>query len=120
MKLLLDEMWSPVIAQQPRRRGYDVVAVVERDDLRMRSISDDALLEVSQSESRIIVTDNSDDFCRIAAEARSSGHGHIGLIVTNDRRFSRHHPRIIGNMVNALSALLDEDPDLTNREYWLY
>jgi predicted nuclease of predicted toxin-antitoxin system len=118
VKLLLDEMWSPVIAQQLRRRGYDVIAVVEREDL--RSVHDDALFEISQRELRIIVTDNSDDFCRIAAAARVSGRSHIGLVVTNDRRFSRHHPRIIGNMVTALSALLDEDPDLTNVEHWLY
>lgn len=118
MKLLLDEMWLPVIAAQLRRRGYDVVAVVERAEL--RSALDDVLFEVSQRESRIIVTDNGDDFCRIAADARGSGRGHIGLILTNDRRFSRHHPRIIGNMVTALSALLEDDPDLTNQEHWLY
>jgi hypothetical protein len=111
-------MWSPVIAQQLRRRGYDVVAVVERDDL--RSAQDKALFAISQQQSRVIVTDNTDDFCSIAADALSRGRDHIGLILTTDRRFSRHHPRIIGNMVTALSELLDEDPDLTNTEYWLY
>jgi predicted nuclease of predicted toxin-antitoxin system len=118
VKLLLDEMWSPVIAEQLRHRGFDVVAVVERDDLRTKH--DDFLFDFSQSESRIIVTDNTDDYCAIAADARDSGRDFIGMILTTDRRFSRHHPRIIGNMVTALSALLDEDPDLTNREYWLY
>ena len=111
-------MWSPVIAQQLRRRGYDVVAVVERDDLRTKH--DEFLFEVSQSESRIIVTDNTDDFCAIAADARDSGRDFFGMILTTDQRFSRHHPRIIGNMVTALSALLDEAPDLTNVEHWLY
>ncbi len=76
MKLLLDEMWSPVIAVQLRRRGYDVVAVVERNDL--RCALDGVLCEVAQRESRII-----------------------------------------GNMVTALSVLLDDDPDLANQEHWL-
>ena len=118
MKLLLDEMWSHVIAEQLRRRGHDVVAVVERDDL--RGAPDDVLFQVARRESRVIVTDNSDDFCPIAADERDSGRNYVGLIITTDRRVSRHHPRIIGNMVTALSALLDEDPDLTNWEYWLY
>lgn len=34
LKLLLDAMWSPDIAEQLRRRGYDVIAVVEHQELR--------------------------------------------------------------------------------------
>jgi predicted nuclease of predicted toxin-antitoxin system len=50
VKILLDEMWSPEIARQLRSRGFDVVAVVERSDL--RSASDDDVLAVARLEER--------------------------------------------------------------------
>ena len=118
MKLLLDEMWSPVIVEQLRLRGHDVVAVVERPDL--RRLPDAELFTIAQRESRVIITENSDDFCPIANEERLRGGTFCGLVLTHDRQFSRHDPRIIGRMVTALDRLLTDDPDLTNREHWLY
>jgi uncharacterized protein with PIN domain len=116
VKILLDEMWSPEIARQLRSRGFDVVAVVERSDL--RSASDDDVLAVARLEQRVLLTDNVRDFRRIVA-AFADENSHAGLILTDRRRFNRHDPRVIGPIVTALSVLLDEDPDLTNREYWL-
>ena len=117
MKILLDEMWSPEIAHQLRLRGFDVVAVVERTQL--RSMSDDAVFALALREQRAFMTDNARDL-RLIAAAYNDDNPHAGLIFTDGHRFNRHDPRVIGQVVTALSALLDEDPDLTNREYWLY
>lgn len=117
MKLLLDEMWTHVIAEQLRRRGHDVVAVVERDDLAGKS--DDVIFRTAQQELRVLVTDNEDDFCPIVADELSRGRTHVGIILTTNRRYSRHSPAIIGRMVNALIKLLEEDADFANRQHWL-
>ncbi|MEX2314934.1 MAG: DUF5615 family PIN-like protein [Thermomicrobiales bacterium] len=117
MKLLLDEMWTHVIAEQLRRRGHDVVAVVERGDLAGKP--DDAIFMAAQREHRVFVTDNEDDFCPIVAAELSRGHTHVGIILTTNRRYSRHNPAIVGRMVTALITLLEEDEDFSNRQHWL-
>lgn len=82
MKLLLDEMWPAVIAEQLRQRGYDVVAVVERKDL--RTLSDAELFVVAQTEERAIVTENVPDFRAIASAEILAGRGHVGLVLTTN------------------------------------
>jgi hypothetical protein len=117
LKLLLDEMWSPDIAQQLRRRGHDVVAVVEVPTF--RGLHDLPLLIAARDEQRVVVTDNVGDFRRFASEEIEEGRSHAGLILTSNRRLSRHDRRTIGRMVLALAALLSSDADLTNMEHWL-
>jgi len=117
VKLLLDEMWTQVIAEQLRQRGHDVVAVVEREDLAGKSDRD--ILIAAQREQRVLVTDNEDDFCPIVAAELSRGHSHVGVIYTTRRRSSRHDAAIIGKMVTGLVKLLEADVDFSNQEHWL-
>ena len=117
MRLLLDEMWSPEIAIQLRRRGYDVIAIGELPDLRGKL--DPVIFAWAQAEGRAIVTDNTGDYRSEAAKEFQQGRSHSGLIFTNDRHSPRGNRRIVGSMVNALEALLSRGPDLTGQEYWL-
>ena len=48
MKLLVDQMWPAVLAEQLRRRGHDVIAVLEREDL--LHTEDDAVFEAARRE----------------------------------------------------------------------
>lgn len=119
MKLLLDEMWSPEIAVQLRRRGYDVDTVQEREELIGQA--DAVLFAAAQVEARAIVTENVADFRQLATEVLQRGDWHCGLLFTTNHRFPRHDPRTLGRMVVALDALLS-DPKMetaTNFEYWL-
>ncbi len=113
MKLLLDEMISPAVAQQLRRRGHDVEAVAERTDLRTQP--DDLLFAVAQAEQRTIVTENIDDF-RVLAAANVA---HAGLILCPFGAFPHSGSRRIGQYVTALDALLTAETDMTGREHWL-
>ena len=54
--LLLDEMFSPVIAQQLCERGHDVLAVAA--DPRLGALSDADLYEWTRSHGRRLVTEN--------------------------------------------------------------
>ena len=113
MKILLDEMWVPAIAQQFRLRGFDVIAVVERTEL--RSLSDEALFAMAQREQRAFMTDNARDLRLIAASYHDASHA--GLILT-DKTANQPARSSIGPIVTALSRLIEDDPDLTNREHW--
>jgi predicted nuclease of predicted toxin-antitoxin system len=117
LKLLLDEMWSGVIAEQLRNRGHDVVAVVERQDL-VRQL-DPVILLTALREERAIVTENGPDFRELVEQGFDRGQSHFGLICTNAKTLYSGDSRTIGRLVTALDALLTTNPDFTNREHWL-
>jgi predicted nuclease of predicted toxin-antitoxin system len=117
VKLLLDEMLPDAVAEQLRARGYDVIAVTERTDLRGRS--DSTLLNTAQLESRAVVTENIDDFRTLAGAMITSGAHHTGLVLTSSRAFPRGNPRTIGRLVTALERLLETPPEGDSWERWL-
>ena len=117
MKLLLDEMWSPAIADQLRRRDHDAVAVAERPELRGQS--DPVIFAAAQAEGRAVVTENVVDYRPLAAQELQDGRSHAGLILTSNRRFPRHESRTAGRLVTALDELLSGDLEATSLEYWL-
>ncbi len=106
MRLLIDEMYPPAIAQQLRARGYDVEAVTERDEL--RALPDAELFGQAQLEHRAIVTENIADFCVIADRYDERGSPHRGLVLLNPSRYARGNPRTVGRIVTALARLLDD------------
>lgn len=105
MKLALDEMYAPAVAEQLRDRDRDVVAVTERADL--RGTTDEDLLAWAQTEGRALVTDNQRDFIPIHHRRIASGHDHQGLILTTNRRFPRGQPATTGKLVVALDQFID-------------
>jgi hypothetical protein len=87
LRLLLDEHYSPTIAQGLRGRGHDVVAVAERADL--VGAADCDLLESAGNEGRVLVTNNARHLVPIATELLGTGGSHAGLVLTSDRSLSR-------------------------------
>jgi Domain of unknown function (DUF5615) len=116
VKLLLDEMWSPAVAEQLRTRGHDVEAVAERLDLRTKT--DETVFAAGLSEGRVIVTEDVADFRVLAEHEALAGRFHPGLVFTTPRAFPRAQ-RGLGKVVTALAVLLDSEVDLRNREHWL-
>lgn len=117
MKLLLNAMWPPEIADQLRHRGHDVVAVVERPEL--RDAADEVIFSAAMAEGRAILTEDAAGFRILAAEELAQGRSHPGLILTSNRRFPRSDPRTVGRLVTALDELLSGGLDLAGQEYWL-
>lgn len=119
MKLLLDEMFSPLVAAELRARGHDVVAIKERDE--WQSISDPEVVALGRAERRAVVTANIRDFRPLHAElVAAGGDGHAGMVfVPTSFRFTR---AATGQIVAALEARLVEypgDEDLANGETWI-
>ena len=123
MKLVLDEMWSPTIAEQLRRRGHDAIAAQEEVHRpRYGGIADELLFERAQEDERTIVTDNIDDYQPLVAECESRGLPHHGVVFCSSRQFDRSNPRLVGLMVEALDAFFRTDLATArpfNQRHWL-
>ncbi len=119
MKLLLDEQYSPRIAEQLRARGYDVMAVAGQPAL--AGLADWSLINAARQEGRALLTENVGDFQPIAAELARTGRPHAGIILANPRRFPRSRDAT-GRLVEALDGLLaahPQDDGLADRVVWL-
>jgi hypothetical protein len=119
LKLLLDEMFSPLIAAELRARGHDAVAIKEREE--WRSLSDPDVVALARAEQRAVVTANLRDFRPLHAElVAAGGEGHAGMVfVPASFRLTR---AATGQIVAALEARLAEYPgheDLANGETWI-
>jgi predicted nuclease of predicted toxin-antitoxin system len=107
VRLLLDEMFSPVIAADLRQLGHDVIAVADRPDL--RSKSDEEIFAWASAGKRWLLTENVKDFRPIMLRALSAGAPGCGLLFTSSRAFprSRKNP---GSLIRALDAWLTTGP----------
>jgi hypothetical protein len=85
VRLLLDANLSgPRIARPLRSDGHDVLAV--SDHVELEGLDDPAVLELTASERRILITRNSRDFAPLLREWAEAGRSHSGctLIWTLD------------------------------------
>jgi predicted nuclease of predicted toxin-antitoxin system len=117
VKLVVDEMYSPVLAEQLRARGHDVVAVGEVAGL--AGASDAALLDWAQRHRRALVTENAADFLPLHAAALQGGEPHAGIVFTSNASFPRGRASTIGALVRALDTLMRETPDIETDVRWL-
>lgn len=119
LKLLVDEMYPPAIAEQLRDRKHDAEAVTERAEL--RSLADADIFALAQHEQRIVVTENIDDFSAIADGYDLRGQAHFGLVLVPPGGYPRGSPGTIGRMVTELDRLLGEHPEQipTSPRHWL-
>ena len=101
-------MYPAAIAGQLRARGHDVIAMTERTEL--RSLSDDDVFAVAQSEERAIVTENLADFSLIANREDQRARPHYGIVFVDPSSYRRGQKRTIGRLVTALGRLLDDHP----------
>lgn len=112
-------MCSPAIAEQLRRRGYDAVAALERDDL--RGLSDEAVLGLAAEERRVLVTFDVGDLSQLVLRFRAEERDHHGVILVSPRHFAASAGGI-GQLVRALDGVLKAHPgddDLVNDRMWL-
>ena len=114
MKLLLDEMYSAVVAEQLRARGHDVVSIHDSDYRSLEGVPDAEVFATAAGAERVIVTENVSDYRRLETAALADGEPCPGLIYTTDRQFPRGDPATVGQLVLALAGLLADRPELSN------
>jgi endonuclease/exonuclease/phosphatase family metal-dependent hydrolase len=119
VRLLLDEHYSPTIAEELRKAGHDVVSVQETDNL--RGLDDRELWVRASAERRALMTENVADFMALVREAAAQGDRHLGVVFTSPRSMPRG-VRTIGLYVDVLNAFLREHPGedaLLDQVAWL-
>ncbi len=112
MRLLLDEMYAPVVAEQLRARGHDVVSFHDPKYRRLEGAPDEEVFAAALAEERALVTENVPDFRRLEADALARGESPVILVFTSNRQFPRGEPGTIGRLVEALHTLASESPTL--------
>ena len=112
MRLLLDEMYAPTIAEQLRARGRDVASVHDPEYRMLEGEPDEEVWAAALAADRVLVTENVQDFRRIETDALARAQPTARLIFTTDRQLPRGDPATIGRLVTALDALLAAEPDL--------
>lgn len=100
VRLLLDEMYPPVLADILCQYGHDVVAVAARADL--VGLDDAAILETAIGDQRCPVTENIRDF---AVLVRHAGQG--GVLFVHGQRWPRTRTGI-HRLATALDEMLSE------------
>ncbi len=111
-------MWTPTIALELRKRGFDVIAISEPAYAgRYAGISDDEVFARAQDDDRAIVTDNIADYEQARRDRENRGQTHYGLLYALNPPFNRHRgERVIGQMVNALAHFLSS-PDAAQQPF---
>jgi hypothetical protein len=124
VRLLLDEMWTPTIALELRKRNLDVMAISEPAHVgRYAGIADDEVFARAQEDGYAILTDNVADYELARRNWESRGHSHHGIVYALDPPFNRHRgDAVIGQLVKALQGFLSS-PDAIeepfNRAHYL-
>lgn len=113
MRLLLDEMYPPSLAEGLRSAGIDAVTVSE---LGLAGRSDPDVLAAAAQDDRVLLSENVADFARICAERLSAGEYHPGVLIALASRFSRR-PAGIPSLVGAVQTVADQQLD--NRVVYL-
>lgn len=109
MKLLIDEMYPPVIAERLRQAGHDAVSVIELADLIGQD--DTQVCEFTVSSTRSVVSENAADFLALVKERSALGHPAPSLLITSNRAFPRHARSFVGRAIRALAAFCDAHPE---------
>jgi predicted nuclease of predicted toxin-antitoxin system len=111
VRLLLDEMFPPTVAEQLRARGHDAVSVHDTT-VRLKGLSDPELFEAAMALDRVMVTENAADFWRLETEALADHRPTPRFIFTTNRQFPRGKPRTVGLLVAALNELMGSGDEL--------
>jgi predicted nuclease of predicted toxin-antitoxin system len=117
VRLLIDEMYSPAIADQLRARGHDATAV--HDVPGLSGLADAALLQWAHDQERALITENVVDFLALHAMWLRSGERHSGIILASNAGYPRARASTVGALIKALDQLLLEVDFLDTDVRWL-
>jgi hypothetical protein len=113
VKILVDEMYPPTVADALRAAGIDTTTVA---DLRLAGASDLEVFGAAVAGGYAVLTENVGEFTRIAAEHSNAGAHHNGVLIALSSRFSRR-PAGIPILIAAVQAIADEQ--IENRIVYL-
>ncbi len=113
MRLLLDEMYPPALAQALTAAGINATTIIE---LGMSGTSDPEVFAYAVAGNYVVLTENLADFVTIAAEHSTTGAHHPGVLIALSNRFSR---RASGRAALVKAIQAHRSDELTDRIIYL-
>jgi predicted nuclease of predicted toxin-antitoxin system len=104
LKLLLDEMYPPALAEALRASGIEACTLVE---MGLAGRSDADVLAAAVADGYVLLTENVEDFARLAADHLTTGGHHPGVLVALSSRSSRRRAGINVN-VSAVTSVVND------------
>jgi hypothetical protein len=104
VRILVDQMYPPVLAESLRSAGLEATTVTE---LRLAGAADTEVFAAAVAGGHALLTENVGDFARIAADRSTAGGHHFGVLVALSSRFSRR-PAGVNPLTAAIKSLADE------------
>lgn len=95
-------MLNPVIAEELRLRGHDVVTV---RDIGLLGAPDEAVMDAAVASDRVVVTRNIKDFAVLVEQRRRTGVGPGAVLLVSTSAFA-DDDSAIGPLLEALDARL--------------
>ncbi len=105
MRLLLDEIYPPALAEALRASGIDARTLVGAG---LAGRPDADVLAAAVADGDVLLTENVADFARLAADHLTTGGHHPGVLVALSSRFSRRRAGI-GVLVSAVRSVIDDN-----------
>ena len=115
-RLLLDEMFAPMLADHLRAEGFDVVAVAGH--VTLAAASDEEVMRWAVTQDRRLVTENLKDFQPLVQSASERGEPAALVLFTSNRRFPRTR-RNPGPLLDALRRWLNQPGEHASPIAWL-
>jgi predicted nuclease of predicted toxin-antitoxin system len=117
VRLLPDEMFSPIIATALRELGHDVTSIAEQPAL--RAMTDEEVFGLAATQGRWLLTENVKDFQPILQQSLQAGTPTTGVLFTSSRAFprSRKNPGPLIDAIHTWLTIGPPPPPLT--EDWL-
>ena len=115
--LLLDEMFSPRIADELALRGIDCRAVVA--DPVLRAQSDLEIFDFAVRDDRVLVTNNVTDFESLRRAREAAGGPVPGLVYTSDITFPRTRAYVSRLTAALAAAAADRETAACGGVLWL-
>ena len=105
MRLLLDEMYPPTLADGLCAVGIEATTVAAAG---LAGSPDAEVFEAAIAGGYVVLTENVGDFARLAADYSTAGRQHPGLLIALSSRFSRR-PSGIAALVAAVQPVAQQD-----------
>ena len=107
MKLLLDEMYPPALADGLGAVGIEATTVAAAG---LAGSADDQVFEAAIAGGYVVLTENVGDFARLAADYSNAGRHYPGLLIALSSRFSRR-PSGIPALIAAVQPVAQQQLD---------
>lgn len=116
MRFLVDEMFSPQVAEQLRAAGHDARHV---SDASLVAAEDARVLDLAAVEQRVLVTENAIDFVPLLDERAAAGVQTTPVLIALKRRLPRPAGALVHVLVQRLSRWADDHPEPYGHVHWL-